>query len=142
MWNRILGTVTVIIALILAIMAVSLSPDKLKFVIMVSRFFEVMIPVLAVGALMRYLTYCPHMPTWNTVLSGCIFLIAIILAIMAVTLSPTNINIVILISRFFEVMLPIFGVGALVKYLTNCRKCCHKHECEIHEKGRNNNGIN
>src|SRR4051812_44080805 len=118
MWNKILAGITVIIALILAILAISLSPDQLKFVIIVSRFFEIMLPVLAVGALMRYLTYCPNANMFNVILSACFFFIAVVLAIMAVTLSPVNINIVILISRFFEVMLPIFGVGALVKYLT------------------------
>ncbi len=124
MWNKILAAVTVIIALILAILAVSLSPDQLKFVIIISRFFEVMIPVLAVGALMRYLTYCPHAKMWNLIVSACFFFIALVLAIMAVTLSAMDINIVIIISRFFEVMLPIFAVGALIKYMTRCSEEC------------------
>jgi hypothetical protein len=126
MCNKILAAVTAIIALILAILAVSLQPEQLRSVILVSRFFEVMIPVLAVGALIRYLTYCPNAGIYNTILAGCFLFIAVILGILALVLSPANINFVIIVSRFFEVMLPIFAVGALIKYLT----CCKKEECK------------
>lgn len=126
MCNKLLAAVTAIIALVLAILAVSLQPEQLRSVILISRFFEVMIPVLAIGALVRYLTYCPNSGAFNTVLAVCFILVAVILGLLAVLLSPANISFVIVVSRFFEVMLPIFAVGALIKYLT----CCKKAECK------------
>lgn len=46
------------LALLLGVLAVSMPMDWLGFVMMFSRFFEVMIPVLAVGALLKYLWCC------------------------------------------------------------------------------------
>ena len=43
--------------------------------------------------------------------------LAVVLAVLAVALPAESIHLVILISRFFEVMLPILAVGALFKYL-------------------------
>lgn len=135
MCKKLLAIITVIIALILAISAVALQPEQLKWVIVVSRFFEVMIPVLAVGALLRYMTHCPHAPTFNTILSACFIFIAVVVGIMAVALAPKDISIVIILSRFFEVMLPIFAVGALIKYLTSC---CKKDEVCTTTQYKNN----
>jgi uncharacterized Tic20 family protein len=60
MCHKILAAVAIVVAVVLAILAVTLSPDKMSFVILISRFFEVMIPVLAVAALLKYLCCCPH----------------------------------------------------------------------------------
>ncbi len=127
MFNKILAAVTVIIALILGILVISLDPSQLKGPIIVSRFFEVMIPVLAVGALLRYLAHCPHAHMMNTILSACFIFIAVLLGIFAVTLSPVHFSIVIIVSRFFEVMIPVFAVGALLKFLIGCSKSSSEH---------------
>jgi hypothetical protein len=59
MCNKILAWVFSVLAIILAILAVSLPAEKLMPIINISRFFEVMIPVLAVGALVKYIwTWC------------------------------------------------------------------------------------
>ena len=50
-------------------------------------------------------------------------IVAVLLAIFAVALPPQNLQIVILISRFFEVMIPVLGVAALLKYLWTCWEC-------------------
>lgn len=117
MCNKIIAALTVIIAVILAILAIALNPSQLKPIILISRFFEVMIPVLGVGALLRYLAYCPHMHTTNIIVSACFLFVALVLGILSVVMPTPDIEFVILISRFFEVMLPIFAVGALVKFL-------------------------
>lgn len=54
MCKKVVATVVIIVALTLAIV-VSAMPEKLTHIIFVSRFFDVMIPVLAVGALIKYL---------------------------------------------------------------------------------------
>lgn len=46
---------TVIVAVILGIMAVTWPQSRLSDIIYISRFFDVMLPVLAVGALLKYL---------------------------------------------------------------------------------------
>ena len=43
------------IALVVAILATILPPQQLQVLSFVSRFFEIMIPFLAVGALIKYL---------------------------------------------------------------------------------------
>lgn len=48
-----------LLAVLLGILAVSMPMDWLGPVMFFSRFFEVMIPVLAVGALLKYLWCCP-----------------------------------------------------------------------------------
>jgi len=128
MCNKILAAATVLIGLLLGILAMSLPVQHLKPIIEISRFFEVMIPVLAVGALLRYLTHCPYAHTMNTVTSACFIFIAVVLGILAVVLPVRSIEIVILISRFFEIMLPVFAVGALIKFLTCCPKSCDKKD--------------
>jgi hypothetical protein len=56
--------------------------------------------------------------------------IAVILAILSVTFNREALTVVVVTSRFFEVMIPVLGVGALVKWIffhcgCNC-KCCKK----------------
>jgi hypothetical protein len=50
-----------------------------------------------------------------------IIIIAIILAIAASVAKPDYVDYIVVISRFFDIMLPILAVGALIKYL-----CCHR----------------
>lgn len=58
MCNRTYAGLFVLIALVLAIFALFASQSMLVHVIYVTRFFDVMIPVLAVGALIKYLWCC------------------------------------------------------------------------------------
>ena len=58
MKGKALSTVFIIIALIMAIAVTLMSPEQAMKLLPVSRFFDVMIPVLAVGALFKYLTCC------------------------------------------------------------------------------------
>ena len=51
--------------------------------------------------------------------------IALLMAVLVTVLKPEHFDYLILISRFFDVMLPILAVGALVKYLT----CGSKGHC-------------
>jgi uncharacterized membrane protein len=60
MFYTILPIVTVVIAVIVAILAFALPMDKLSTVILISRFFEIMLPILAVGALIKYLFCCGY----------------------------------------------------------------------------------
>jgi len=63
-YNRITAVIVIIIALAMAV-TVSVWPQQsLAFVVFVSRFFDVMLPILAVGALLKYLIcgtcHCHH----------------------------------------------------------------------------------
>ncbi len=53
-----------------------------------------------------------------------ILLIAIVLAVLGSLLAPEHIDYVIVASKFFDIMLPVLAVGALIKYLCKCPKCC------------------
>lgn len=53
-----------------------------------------------------------------------IILIAVVLAVLGSALAPEHIDYIIIISKFFDIMLPILAVGALIKYLCRCPKCC------------------
>ncbi len=55
MCSRIFAVIFVIIALLLAITASMLPQDRLASIIYITRFFDIMLPVLAVGALIKYL---------------------------------------------------------------------------------------
>ena len=58
--HKIIATIFIILAVALAI-TVSIKPQQsLSFIVFVSRFFDVMIPILAVGALIKYLTTAPY----------------------------------------------------------------------------------
>lgn len=55
MCNKITAVVVIVLALAMAV-TVSVWPQQsLTFVVFVSRFFDVMLPILAVGALLKYL---------------------------------------------------------------------------------------
>lgn len=55
MCDKIISYTTIAVAVILAILASVLSPEHLGAIMFAVKFFEVMIPVLAVGALIKYL---------------------------------------------------------------------------------------
>lgn len=55
MCGKILVIVFVLIALILAVLGVTLPPERIDFVVGISKFFDIMLPVLAVGALLKFL---------------------------------------------------------------------------------------
>ncbi len=54
-----------------------------------------------------------------------ILLIAIVMAVLGSALTPEHIDYVIIVSKFFDIMLPILAVGALIKYLWKCPRCCN-----------------
>lgn len=56
--SKLWALVVVIFALVIAILAVSLHQDAVRPVLMIVSFFEVMIPFLGVGALVKYLFCC------------------------------------------------------------------------------------
>lgn len=53
--KKVISTVVIIVALALAIVVSVWHKEALTYIIFVSRFFDVMIPVLAVGGLIKYL---------------------------------------------------------------------------------------
>lgn len=57
---KILAIVITLIALILGITVSFWHQQGLGYIIFVSRFFDVMLPVLAVGALLKYIFGCHH----------------------------------------------------------------------------------
>jgi len=58
--NKLWAIIVVIFALVIAILAVSLSQSAMRPIFMITTFFDVMIPILAVGALVKYLACCKH----------------------------------------------------------------------------------
>ena len=66
MCGKVFAVIFIIIALLLAIFASILPQERLGGIIYISRFFDVMLPVLAVGALIKYLCFghkwrsCPY----------------------------------------------------------------------------------
>ena len=52
---KVMTFIFILVAIVLGILAVSTSRDAFTAVVMVSRFFEVMIPVLGVAALLKYI---------------------------------------------------------------------------------------
>jgi hypothetical protein len=60
MCRKFFPAVVIIIAVIMAIAASLARPDSVDYIVMVSRFFDIMLPILAVGALIKYLC-CPRM---------------------------------------------------------------------------------
>jgi hypothetical protein len=68
------------------------------------------------------------------VLPTIFIVIALALAIMMLILQQKAFPIIMHISGFFNVMIPVLAVGALIKYIVGCHAhcCCQKHE---HEEG-------
>jgi len=56
-----------------------------------------------------------------------VILLAAVMGILVSTLPQESLANLFYVSRFIEVMIPILGVGALIKYLFSCTKkksCC------------------
>lgn len=66
--------------------------------------------------------------------------IALIMAILSVTLPLQWMGQLILVTRFFEVMIPVLAVGALLKYLSGCGSKCQCNCC--HNGNKTCNGTN
>ncbi|MBA2655204.1 MAG: hypothetical protein H0U71_09110 [Gammaproteobacteria bacterium] len=60
MSGKLFALLFIIIALLLAGFASILPQDRLASIIYITRFFDIMLPVLAVGALIKYLFSCHH----------------------------------------------------------------------------------
>jgi ABC-type dipeptide/oligopeptide/nickel transport system permease component len=58
MCGKVLAIVAIVVAVVLAALASFLPATQIDYVVAVSRFFDIMIPVLAVGALIKYLCKC------------------------------------------------------------------------------------
>ncbi len=73
---------------------------------------------------------------WCKICSIIIILIAVIIAILACSSYADQMqNYLLIIAKFFDVILPILGVGALLKYLlkSGCCNCCRKGSCTTTE---------
>jgi len=57
-----------------------------------------------------------------------IVLVAIVLAILGITLPRTALQPIIVITNFFDIMIPILAVGALINYLWHGHSCCQKKD--------------
>lgn len=55
MYNKVWAIVIIVIALIIAILASVWPQERLSDIIYVTRFFDVMLPILAAGALIKYI---------------------------------------------------------------------------------------
>ena len=68
-----------------------------------------------------------------------IVIVAIVVAILGVTLPMNHLNSVMVVTNFFDIMIPILAVGALLKYLLCCSKskCCEKGSCDTNSKPSN-----
>ncbi len=53
-----------------------------------------------------------------------IVLIGITVGVLALTIRPEQLYLLVIFRDFFDVTLPILAFGALVKYLCTCAKCC------------------
>ena len=58
-----------------------------------------------------------------------VVLVAIIVGVLALTLSREEIVKLIIFRDFFDVSLPILAFGALIKYLCTCKHHCKKTDC-------------
>jgi len=58
--NKLWAFVVVVFSLVIAILAISLPQTALRPIFVITTFFDVMIPILAVGALVKYLACCGH----------------------------------------------------------------------------------
>jgi len=60
MLGKLWSLIIIVFALVIAILAVSLSQDAMRPIFVITTFFDVMIPILAVGALIKYIVCCRH----------------------------------------------------------------------------------
>ncbi|OGT21841.1 MAG: hypothetical protein A3C55_03985 [Gammaproteobacteria bacterium RIFCSPHIGHO2_02_FULL_42_13] len=55
MLRKFVGWLLIVVAIVVAILGVSLPRAQLQWVIYMTNFFDIMIPILAVGALINYI---------------------------------------------------------------------------------------
>ena len=60
----------------------------------------------------------------SKIFGGVVVLVSVILAVLVNTISIDSVDSVMMIMKFFEAMIPVLGVGALIKYV-----CCSKKKC-------------
>ena len=53
--SKIFGVVVIAVAVLMAVLVTVMPVSKLHDVILLTRFFEAMLPILAVGALLKYI---------------------------------------------------------------------------------------
>jgi hypothetical protein len=62
-------------------------------------------------------------------------IIAVVMAVLACALPADKVGQLLIVAKFFDVMLPILGAGALIKYLFSHHHCCSKKDqstaCDI-----------
>lgn len=58
--GKIWAIIVIVVALIIAILASVWPQDRLSDIIYITRFFDVTLPILAFGALIKYLAKCKH----------------------------------------------------------------------------------
>jgi hypothetical protein len=56
--NKVWALVIVIFAVVIAILAITLPQTSMRPIFVITTFFDVMIPILAVGALIKYVACC------------------------------------------------------------------------------------
>ncbi len=61
----------------------------------------------------------------HKIFSIVMLLLAVILAVLALSLPAEHLANIAVIIRFFQVMLPVLAVAALIKYLFKCNSHCH-----------------
>ena len=62
----------------------------------------------------------------RTLFCWLIFIIAVVLAVLGLSLPRTSLQPVIMITNFFDIMIPVLAVGALINYLWKTNSCCKK----------------
>lgn len=61
------------------------------------------------------------------VIMGIVAVVSIVLAILSVTFNRDLLTVVVVVSRFFEVMIPVLAVGGLIKWIFfHGENCCKK----------------
>ncbi len=58
MCGKVMAIVFIVVAVLMGLLACALPSDHLSKVILVAKFFDVMLPILGVGALLKYITTC------------------------------------------------------------------------------------
>lgn len=59
-----------------------------------------------------------------------ILILALLMGVLVSVLPQDTLANLFYVSRFVEVMIPILGVGALIKYLFSCKKGCCCPSCK------------
>ena len=57
---KLFSTVIFLIAFVVAILGIALPIDHISAIVVIMRFFDYMLPILAVGALVKFLCCCPR----------------------------------------------------------------------------------